>query len=297
MKKIRIFLVRYCFNTDLGRSLLTPVYLLTAWLIKILIQWRFPTLKVWPRNSLVLNDLVPGLSDIDLTLYNTSNEHSNIILLNDFLKLLRLFIPIFGEANYYEKGDIKLISKLMNPFEVDRDPYLRDNLCTPVREKKRACEIVYILRSYKSDYENLHENADLRTKKWSRIFKSLQYNQGYTGLESVEKLILSYLKQEELEQELFIFPHLWLGVHWADRNKDELIQTLRQQSDFIQEVCLEQISWEIAGILTQLPFLNNPMEMKDHFSHLLNIAKHSNLEQGNILESLIAQASFRIRKL
>ncbi len=298
MRALRILIIKSIVRIKWIENTLIEFYKLIAKLVIAFVQWRFPTSQVWVRNSLALGDLVPGLSDIDFTIFNTATAKDlDHRILRDFLEWIRYFIPVIGEFNYYTSETLSLAHDLANPHELDRDIILKTKIQTVEKAKTKSDDLVYLLRLYHSDIKNLRLNPELRIKKWNRVFLKVDATIGYNGLASVESVIRTYISSSELEMTPLVYPHLWLEHNWQrlDRGLGP-IDEFKNGRDFLKQVTLGQVRWEIFGILGQLPFLKNANDMQYHFSHLARIVESIDSSESRHLRKSIDQAILQTRQ-
>tara|TARA_R110000868_G_scaffold313440_2_gene574430 strand:- start:6346 stop:7245 length:900 start_codon:yes stop_codon:yes gene_type:complete len=298
MKALRVYVVKVIMKISWLEKLFINLYKLMAMFVIHFIQWRFPATEVWVRNSLALGDLVPGLSDIDFTIYNNDKRlNLDHQLLAQVTTWLRHFIPIIGEFNYYNVETLRLVQDLANPHELDRDIVLKTKLQTVEKKKTQSDHLVYLLRLYHSDSENLRLNPELRAKKWNRVFSAINAGVNYNGRLSVDSVIQSYLTPAELSLEPVVYPHLWLAHNWKSLDSNlRAVDEFKSGRDFLKQVTLGQIRWEIFGILSQLPFLKNAKDMQYHFSHLAKIVEHIDISESKQLRNTIDQAILQARQ-
>lgn len=294
MKSCRYFLVDTFFNSRIGRRLFIPCYHIAALLTCRFIEWRFPSIRAWSRNSLKSDDLVPGLSDIDLTLvshYDLPQAHESFI--KEIKILLKKIIPVIGEWNFYYKSDISILRKNFNRLELDRDPQLKEYFTYKSLDENPAEIQAYLLRQWRSDKHYLEKIPMLRKRKWSRIAMNTGVEFPAISKESIRAQLQIVISEsfEDEKMEICFFPHEWIGKHWGDDNLESRFEKLQLVENKYKNICEYQIRWEICGILCQLPFLDNPHEMSNHFSHLKKMissfADHMTLESLSEIQALI----------
>lgn len=270
MKRLRYFIVLHFLDNDLARRLLSPLYRLAVIIACRLITWRFPNIEVWSRNSIISNDIIPGISDVDLTLYSNSMlSRSQELIIRDIHRLLCFLIPVMGEWNFYYDEDRDILRTYFNPLELSRDP----QLARRINQNKEANEIetnVYLLRQWQSDKHYLRDIPKLRTRKWKRIGERTQIsisNVNYTTIyEILSQRIVREFSNEK--NQICYFPHEWIGENWHKNDFESRMRDLESFSEAHRQICLKQIYWEVSGILCQLPMLDNPQDMNPHFYHL-----------------------------
>ncbi|MFA7613372.1 MAG: hypothetical protein WCY48_03980 [Candidatus Caldatribacteriota bacterium] len=255
-------------------------------------------LKCWARNSYYFKNIVPGLSDIDFTLFiPSSSPESTLQLFLTSYKDLKKIIPILGEVNIYKEKELPLIEKLINSYELKRDPLLTQNY---LRSKKADDleKIVYMLRMIESDFKSITQRSHLRRKKWTFHFKEI----GLTPPENFDlrsiinsldtltqefilssqlETILSKMAKghisliydeattiEQMKPIILLYPHRWL-VYSNGLNQTEHYLEQIEFNTSEENLILSHIRWELFGLITQ--------------RH--NLSKESNL--SNYLEMII----------
>lgn len=170
------------------------LYLLLCQLIYVISNLF--SLKIFPRNSLILGYFSGTRSDIDLTLLYSSKKFKRAQRISSFLTT---FLPMVKEINAYRFEDIRELSINMNSLERLRDP----KLCEYIGEMKITSEdsIVFLSRMILSDYENLSKDPSRRREKWKHHLKlcglSLESNPSIDALcTTLHSLVPPYLQHE-----------------------------------------------------------------------------------------------------
>jgi len=236
---------------------------------------------VWSRNSFKKGNFVFGVSDLDVTIYLTSEfTLKKITKIKEVLKSHKQLYPFLGEANIYQQGMAELFASSSNFFEMGRDPILEKELSPVPYADMEVEKVVFLLRMIYSDRKKLTNNLSVRQKKWRQHFISIyapypdqinihvvielisSFFSGNTPLakdvrDSLQMLVNSDFTEENVFSTSFpmswkyLFPHRHL---WIDL--DESIQVIK--GTFLAKICLRQIEWEIWGIMSQLVFLKLP---------------------------------------
>ena len=115
------------------------------------------------------------MSDIDITFFTKQSiDPAREIALANKYTWLKNKIPVIGEANYYKENE-DIPFHLANPFELERDPKLLDQIRLNSK-KDKALRFVYVLRILRSDLKYLNHDFNLRKKKWVWHYKQLEIN-------------------------------------------------------------------------------------------------------------------------
>lgn len=136
--------------------------------------------QLWYRNSLYFDDLVFGLSDIDLTfLQEQRGDKGQVRRMEKKRRLIKLLIPHSGEINYYHSKYFSDFLPMANIYELRRDPVLLAhfkekgvlNLIDTVEEE--CSKQVFVLNWIASDAHRMREYMPLRKKKMARFLSLL----------------------------------------------------------------------------------------------------------------------------
>jgi hypothetical protein len=168
--------------TVLLKALGTGSYRLTFRAVRALLSLKRS--KAWARNSLHFGDVIPLLSDIDVSFYitndGTDDAPGEILRLKRRLKMIKKLIPVMGEANFYTPDLARFVLRNGNRHELDRDPLLRTVAGLPQQEApardgdgdSESDKLVFLLRMLESDFKNLTTRSTLREQKWHRHLKA-----------------------------------------------------------------------------------------------------------------------------
>lgn len=258
--------------------------------------------EIGVRHSFYFKEIEFGYSDIDFTIYNKNkisfNEYSEI---RKRLKLSKALIPIMGEINCYEGEGINKLERLINPFEALRDPLLKKN-CTVSDTKNEAQKIIFILRIIESDKYNLKNKMNKRFKKLSYTFslieskkillkkdiESLKTFNNYIQenfIETESELITNYLNatlSESAMTNLKLRELLsCLNINWDEFSK------LKEKRELSDDLIVEIIKWELWGIYSQMPFIDDYSVSLTHVLVLGDVLKSITSSYDNELDYLI----------
>jgi hypothetical protein len=269
------------------------------------IQWSlapldFRDLRVWPRNSYALGTLVPLVSDLDLTIwFATDPGEKTMGRLNRALPLLKKVFPFMGEVNLYFGDEEIIFAKLVNYFELMRDPQLI-NLIPPWPRKNLKTEaVVYLLRHLEADLHNLMTRPQVRLKKWrqnlNKVSEVLLFDQNaeLKNPNTLFKDILSFIidllmvedpiQRQEITQSLesyFILKNSGASLNEmeATLNPWWLIffphrfcfssKDLPLGHEKFSEIFVGQVQWEIWGIMSQMRINPQVSNYKEHLECL-----------------------------
>ncbi len=265
---------------------------------KILLYRNIGIADIWPRNSYQFNNLIPAISDLDLTILWKKNANQTQI--EHFIKTFRFLskiIPILSESNHYTISDTRAFTPVANFFEITRDPQLVKSLSySPAADndyKQQA--ITFISRMLYSDLYGLQHYPSLRLKKWDFHIKQISEKLQIPPLkrtnigidEIIEKLSnLTGHPAQELKQ-LFLlphrfsdaallrnklfasfFPHKWVGVVIMNSSIDEGCAIVRSMNPKELSIFSSQIEWEIWGLLGQIPLIEDMLGFHRHLYNL-----------------------------
>lgn len=267
--------------------------------------------KLWCRNSFYLNYFVPGLSDIDLTLYLFKDFSVN--KLHFILKkyhFLQKIIPIIGEINIIQQKNINDFVPCANFYDLMKDPLLKEASCLTKEESLLTFEekFVYLLKMYQSDQHNLKKIFYLRHKKWNFVLQQIGLGPCYldtNGISSLKDLIISLQKNffnystqlniqiflqdisgeisyEKRLRELFkkniytkefilCFPFIWMGEAIKNQSFEIYLKEIKQYSFQEQTILSYHMNWEIWGLYTQYLQIKNKKEVIIHLDHMVKL--------------------------
>ncbi len=258
-----------------------PIY----WLIKLSCGF---SKGIWVRNSVYFGNQIFYLSDIDLTI--ADDNPGKLVKKVHFLKK---FLLMIGELNVYKTCYFPYLAEIMNPCELSRDPRLAAYISTkPNVDVSDA--LVFLLRSYQSDFNNLQRWSWLRVRKWNSHFVYLtNYFQVIDGLnlfETIEELSDGELNHQNLSLEnKMLFPHLWFDSHYSH---DELIALGREaleSSVLSKDLFRKQLGWEFCGVMSQIEVINNNDQVRNHFTNIVTLlSEHKDSYSIMLKEKIIS---------
>jgi hypothetical protein len=252
---------------------------------------QFP--QIWIRNSFYFKAHHPLASDIDVTYVGDLQTARNL-----FSQMKKN--KMFGELNFYPDKIFSSLITLINPYELERDPTLRNsqNVVTKTSTQKE----VFLARHILGDSYWLQRNPQIRTLKWKYLFAIIEEDLMNLSLDflirqtTIAPALRFYLAHEQ--ENLFevfkgspfrsFFPHKHI---WEDADQPYLARLSLSEKDFL----IEQIKWEYWGIGTQLHWIDLKISY-EFLERLYKIAKSlqspvSDLEAMNdILHFIEAQS-------
>lgn len=267
--------------------------------------------EIWSRNSFRRGNYTFGLSDLDLTIFIKNGPDKNQVEeIKSILKEQKKIYPFLGETNFYWEKYADKFSSSFNMFERQRDPLLDSRLSPRVYDTDIE-KCVFLFRMLFSDYEKLNRFPYLRQKKWKQHFidlglqpqREIHVNHIENALQqTLENFslvpVFDFLKKSDLsDQSVFfdekpvewkyIYPHkhLW----FTDENDRDLDLSGLEK---VRQICLRQISWEVWGIMSQMPSLFHHKDgIKLHMGRLEKVAKSLNAD-AELLNQISALVEF-----
>lgn len=223
---------------------------------------------IWYRNSLYLNYFRFGKSDIDVTVVLSSDGNVTTAAANLADKLH--LCPLIKEINTYYPFSLRFTPKLINAFELKKDPDL--SKIVKSSNNSAADQFTYLLRMYFSNLaQKSFTSRDL--EKWNYHFSlvgkpqlsaSLKTGMGRAELlsviasehpqnikETIHYASESFLKHTELYDQYVHCKHkeilaMILPQHFC------FAETSGEMKDqWIEEIFVSQMSWEIWAMMTQ----------------------------------------------
>ncbi len=254
-------------------------------------KWRFPSTHIWARNSYESKDLVPGLSDIDFTIVTTEDELPFLAI--EILNIFKKIFIIMGEVNFYSQKSLDIIKEIYNYYELQRDPLLM-SLAKLDKKPNDIDATIYLMRTFESDKHNLENRTNLRQRKWGRVFKLLDITFNELTKNNLVKLLEKRLGLVIINNSMFYSPHTWLEYNWPKLDEEQVRHAFSALNENECDIIIGQIRWEIFGILTQLPFLENRSDMKYHFENLKKIFVMLPSNQIHKLEKILNLAKLLV---
>lgn len=228
----------------------------------------------WTRNSYQFNKIIPGLSDIDVTLVSSPQSSNTIYIWNNFKNIF----PWFGEINFYPIDIAKNLLIIANPGEIGRDPKLLSFFNFVPSKINSYQTIVVILRMLLHDSTALKKYPLARKAKWDYGLKLLDLNDT-----SREKWISNLNYSECLEQLIALLPEEEKNdlraelkksldeVSWLYPQKmahlNQTHEIISSLSNWKKQIVIEQCLWEFWGVMTQTHWL----QKQQYQQHLKNI--------------------------
>ncbi len=302
MNKIRFFIAIFTFT--IPNKITSSIYQLLFIFFKRKI--KNPNTEIWYRNSLALDYMVFGLSDIDTSIW----LHKKNLCLS-YLKTIEKYknFLLGGEVQFYIEPEIFNFIKFANDFELRRDPTLKEKTINHLENFIQNIEIkkvVFLLKMISFE-KNAHLFFFLRNSKWKATFSII--DEDLSKITDKESLInqisnISIIKKFFNQKDLKDFltkPSLnhHLGtilssnqIPWCQESSETLqhIKNLTNFSPDLHEIIYFWQRWEIWGLFTYLPnllFLGTIEQFKGHINnqiYLTNLLKISQDKKNDVLE-------------
>lgn len=288
----------YITDKVLPVSIAKIPYTLAANVVNIKLR-NIPQAKIWFRNSFIKNNLVFGISDLDIGIMIPTFDLVTIKKIKSNLAGLRIIFPFIGENNFYIENQIHALGPSLNVFEKHRDPVINTLITDPVNIDFNVEKIVFLLRMLYADKANLQNNPEYRQKKWKSHFNDLNlpfsnridkeliintilYLIDFSDASCDLKEALDFIFLKELNMEKiytiekpkawkFLFPHIYF---WNDDKESENLEFLKSTT-ILKKIFLRQVDWEIWGLGSQLPYIMDyEYGIKDHVSRLRKVVNY-----------------------
>ncbi len=291
---------------ELGRL----AYIASFMMLKSYIKLKYGNrVTLWYRNSLRQNFFKFGKSDIDVSVEFKNNK--DVGKINNEINEILLSFPLIKEVNVYYPYTLSEIS-LLNQFELMRDKILlsklpRSSVSTTV-EAQRFTFLLRMLFANKAICANGIHGRDLI--KWKNylahcgceeISESLEGNVSFSELlELILKNFSLDIKKysKSIEQVLFYIANkIEIHVLYSDlKFKNEMLSlfpylfcsldvSLVDVSNFNEDVFIEQISWEMMSVMSQLKGDGQDYLSIEHLKNLERCLKNANLENSKNIET------------
>jgi len=263
------------------RPLTITIYWFVFFTLKFLILiCSFTKVRVYPRNSLVIGYLEPGISDIDLTiLLPKSHSNHQYQMVRFIVSTLKIIFPIIGEIQWIKKSEIKLILSFLNSFEKEKSPFLESWFIENKKIASQIEKIIYFLKMLETNLHDLENYPELRRRKWEFHAKQLGLKvPNPFHLKGLIEVANEHFSEKLVENALRF---LLMKRTQPDISDQEI--TPLQYALFFNRLCylkpefkltqLEQallkanLNWELASILTYLNF-EKPHNLTSHIETL-----------------------------
>lgn len=247
--------------------------------------------KVWYRNSLLENYFSFGNSDLDLTVIYDGNE--NLLTRIKTTRALAGFFIIIKEMNFYYPFSIQKASRLINSFELQRDPKLKSKLEVIHKPGSNSEKLVYFLRIFFSMQISLNTYFSHRqVKKWDfhlhkiLVTKDCHVTTASNSLDVLTMVVTNFFPTEgnDIINNIAIFFQAIEDNKNLDQFFDETLSknfyliffphffcykrlSYSFENEFQIEILLKQASWEIWAMMTQ-PWIFNDNAGLTHLTNL-----------------------------
>jgi hypothetical protein len=125
--------------------------------------------QVWTRGTYPLGEWRPFESPVDFTIWfarEPSARDLRSVRLN-YERLKKIF-PLTGSLNLYVATEVKLISGIVNPFELERDPQLKKKLEPSSEIHERAHAATYLFRTLDQELDLVMEDSERLQPRWDQ---------------------------------------------------------------------------------------------------------------------------------
>ena len=243
-------------------------------LFKTATTLRFPGSKISLRNSFQRGNYEPFVSDIDMTILLDGNVScSEARRLCQWSRQWKKAVPILGEINIYQPQIMKLLSRSINHYELQRDPTLLKKMNITDFNKSNSEKLAFLIRCLESDCRTLQTSNSRRRRKWvahlrdvmgkslsedptwqlilQQILQLVPVEERESFISQLTRFLVAKIAQQDIYQFeneietldwlISVFPN-----HYGYSNR-----RFPSLSPFQRQVLLQQLRWEIFGSLTQ----------------------------------------------
>lgn len=266
--------------------------------------------KIWSRNSMRL-PYFSRYSDLDLTFLVKKNKCLPLAktLASSYLKFN------VGEVNFFLENDLSW-AYLCNSFEIERDPSLK-SLVSCNHTYSQAEAQAFFLRMLESDTRLKNEKlAPSRQRKWDFHFAciekklNIRFPKSCTiwkkeNLQEAFSLLFSnisgisfddFYSNLDHDKLFYTMPHRWIGVAIANNYPIQYEVPKSQLEESLISLQVEQIKWEMWGLLSQLLLdsIDRSIAMRhfDNLFKLLSAQKYKELRADDYLAYINNRYSF-----
>jgi hypothetical protein len=221
------------------------------------LSWR--KCIAWPRNGSVFAHAWPQI-DLEITMYSTEGRPLSYVLIS-----LSRFFERWGKWRFYQRPD-RWVLDVANRFELGRDPLLWKALIRKSRPVTPVEALVYWMRMREDDDRWLKSKSpallELRRKKWEYHQRAVAHGLSEPLsfsfpelVDEVEKHLRRRAGVENLKDERYLQPHLWLKT--AIQQGTPLKEALAKAPEPWRALVREQLRWEFWSLLGQVRLRRN----------------------------------------
>lgn len=256
---------------------------------------------VHARHSFYFKKIKLLKSDIDLTfilkqqLEKKDRDHFKLKL-----KRVKMLIPLMGESNFIDIPNVPYLISLANPIEIKRDPILLKKI-NYLKNETESEKIIFLLKLFKSDIRNLSQGLSSRFGKISysigllnpkreitkRDLQSHDHFFTFLSENFIDSEHLYFLENifKKLKNELVV-DHYFNAMWNMKRDDLVLFQEMSDSlSDPLRKLIINNIRWELWGIYTQLPVIEDYTMALNHVLIFVENLKLLRDEDADLLKA------------
>ncbi len=252
------------------------VYSLVFYLYKFIIRAIRPEIKfLWYRNSFKLGYWSFLRSDIDITILIEKKNIKSIKHIYKAHSYFRKYIKIIGEVSIYTIEDLDIISSIINPIELSRDPNLVKFLCLGPIESTSNAEKLIFASKYLISNDKAPDKFNTRTQKKNYLEQTLLIK--IDSLADIKNFIIGQDMQDGSSLELYLHNKLPTKPLYSQIDAvffNKLIHhpdTISSEhfTDENLKILIDLIKWEIWGCYAH-NYLTDKKTIKNYIEKLLN---------------------------
>lgn len=265
-----------------------PCFILFVLTIKIATTRR---VSIWSRNSFYFKNVKLFKSDIDISILVKRRDNLNKLI--KALSIVQRTFILIQEVHIFVDDQLDHLSAVINPIELSRDPILRSKMKPEeLRPKNSIAKLVFLNRMLESNYSSLKESNYNDYDKWQGYFSFAEITSTSMGANELDFGIINTIKETFLSE----YPNLFESI-------TTFLSTLNQHPNYgevfrlkmpdpiilalfyhrlcflpvpveaydlkLQQIILEQISWEVSSAINWGLNINN----RAFLPHLLRLRK------------------------
>jgi len=238
--------------------------------------------QVWTRGSYPMGDWRPFESTVDFTIWFAKEPSTRDLrsVRRNYERLQKIF-PLTGSLNLYVATETALISGIVNPFELERDPQLKKKLQPSSEIHARAHAATYLFRTLDQELSTVLDNPERLQPRWDQhliqvgqvledaVFDEWQEMAQCDLLRQTLNLAVRVLDIPTAERDEIAD---CLELYYQSVGRDVPVQTLRPLIErepylwavFPHRFCFEMIEPpKLTGILAELALAEVTWELSD----------------------------------
>jgi hypothetical protein len=240
----------------------------------------------WDRNGFALRHAGPR-TDLEITVYSTEGRPPGRLVIS-----LSRFFRRWGRWRFYQRPD-RWVLDAANRFELGRDPLLWKALVRKSRPTTHVEALVYWMRMREGDGRWLKSKSRSQLErlrgKWEyhqrAVARGLSEPLSFSFpelVEEVEKHLRLKASLENLTDDRYLRPHLWLKT--AMEQGTPLKNALSKAPEPWKALVREQLRWEFWSLLGQVRLKRNSSEVLQYVAAMSELFGESDPLRDEVIQ-------------